>query len=170
VSTARGPGNWVLLSYRVPREPSTPRIAIWRKLKRLGVAQLGDGLVALPADARTREHLEWVAEDVSDVGGTAGVWLAQPTTQAQERHLAAAMALARAAEYAAVRDAAQAAAELSAAERASVARRLRGELRRITRRDYFPPVERDQAKAAVESLAGRPNMRQSDSAPAQDRS
>ena len=51
---ANGPGSWVLLSYRMPREPSTPRITIWRKLKRLGVAQLGDGLIALPADARTR--------------------------------------------------------------------------------------------------------------------
>lgn len=47
-------GTWVLLSYRLPREPSTPRITIWRKLKRLGVAQISDGLVALPADARTR--------------------------------------------------------------------------------------------------------------------
>ncbi|MFL6141175.1 MAG: hypothetical protein ACJ72N_04780 [Labedaea sp.] len=52
------PGSWVLLSYRIPREPSTPRITIWRKLKRLGVAQISDGLIALPAGARTREHLE----------------------------------------------------------------------------------------------------------------
>ena len=68
-----GPGLWVLLCYRVPREPSAPRIAIWRKLKRLGVAQLGDGLVGLPADARTREQLEWVAEEVTEAGGSAGV-------------------------------------------------------------------------------------------------
>src|SRR6266508_2617686 len=56
-----GPGEWVLLWYRMPREPSTPRIAIWRKLKRLGVAQLGDGLITLPADARTRGQLDWIA-------------------------------------------------------------------------------------------------------------
>jgi hypothetical protein len=30
---------------------------VWRKLERLGVARLGDGLVALPADARMRELL-----------------------------------------------------------------------------------------------------------------
>lgn len=47
--------QWVLLVYRLPREPSTPRISLWRKLRRLGVAQLGDGVVALPLDARTRE-------------------------------------------------------------------------------------------------------------------
>src|SRR5262249_58609323 len=72
------PGRWVLLSYRIPREPSTPRITIWRKLKRLGVAQISDGLVALPADARTREQLEWIAEEIVEADGTASVWLAQP--------------------------------------------------------------------------------------------
>ena len=37
--------------------------------------------------------------------------------------------------------------------RLSLARRLRAELRRIHRRDYFPPTERDLATAAVEALA-----------------
>ncbi len=46
--------QWVFLAYRLPREPSTPRITVWRKLKRLGVAQILDGLVALPMDARNR--------------------------------------------------------------------------------------------------------------------
>ena len=41
-----------MLTYRLPRDPSTPRGVVWRKLRRLGVAQLADGLVALPADAR----------------------------------------------------------------------------------------------------------------------
>ena len=149
-----GPGLWVLLCYRVPREPSAPRIAIWRKLKRLGVGQLGDGLVALPGDARTREQLEWVAQEVTEAGGSAGVWLARPASLAQERGLAAAMAAARAAEYAAVATAAQTAQASGDAERAAVLRRLRGELRRIARRDYFPGAVREQARAAVEALTG----------------
>jgi hypothetical protein len=85
-----GPGEWVMLTYRMPRDPSTPRSSVWRKLRRLGVAQLGDGLVALPADARTREQLEWIAAEVREAAGAAGV---------QERELASAMAAARAAEY-----------------------------------------------------------------------
>ena len=48
-------------------------------LKRLGVAQLSDGLVGLPADARTSEHLEWIAQEVREAGGQASVWLAEPT-------------------------------------------------------------------------------------------
>jgi len=151
--SADATGQWVLLCYRVPREPSAPRIAIWRKLKRLGVGQLGDGLVGLPADARTREQLEWVAEEVVEAGGSAGVWLARPATAAQERELAAAMAAARAAEYGAVAAQAAAARDTGGAARAAALRRLRGELRRISRRDYFPPAARERARVAVEALA-----------------
>jgi hypothetical protein len=142
-----------MLTYRMPRDPSTPRSSVWRQLRRLGVAQLGDGLVALPADARTREQLEWIADEVREAEGTAGVWLARPATLAQERDLATAMATARATEYQALRAEAKAAVSLDDAERARAVRRLRAELRRIRRRDFFPPAERDAAVAAVELLA-----------------
>src|SRR5262249_61302830 len=79
-----GSGEWVMLAYRLPREPSTPRIALWRRLKRLGVAQVVDGLVALPADRRTREQLEWAAEEVSQAGGFASLWTAKPAAAAGE--------------------------------------------------------------------------------------
>ncbi len=147
------PGRWVLLSYRLPREPSTPRIGVWRKLERLGVARLGDGLVALPADARTREQLDWLAEEITEAGGVATVWLATPASGAQERAIAEAMRAARVGEYQAVTEQAQAAASAAGAERMRSARRLRGELRRIARRDFFPPAEREAAWAAVEAMA-----------------
>jgi len=143
-------GRWVLFAYRIPREPSAPRIAVWRKLERLGVARLGDGLVALPADARTREQFDWLADEVGEAGGAATVWLAEPAGPAQEREIAGEMRDARAAEYRAVIDEAAAA---GPDDRPRVVRRLRAELRRITRRDFFPPPERDAARAAVESLA-----------------
>lgn len=148
------PGEWVLLTYRMPRDPSTPRSSVWRKLRRLGAAQLGDGLVALPADARTREALEWIADEVREAAGTAAVWLARPATLAQERELATAMATARVAEYQALRADAEAAISLADADKTRAVRRLRAELRRIRRRDFFPPPERDAAVAAVDQLAG----------------
>lgn len=146
-------GSWVMLVYRVPREPSRPRIAVWRKLERLGVARLGDGVVALPADARTREQFDWLADEILAADGTCTVWTATPAGEAQERELATAMRAARAAEYDAVT--AEAAAALSAPEpeRVRAVRRLRGELRRVERRDFFPPPEREAARAAVRALA-----------------
>jgi predicted amidohydrolase len=147
-------GEWVLLTYRLPREPSTPRSAVWRKLRKLGVAQISDGLVALPAGARNREQLEWVAEEVTDAGGTAAIWLARPAMRAQEEQLGAALAAARAAEYQALIAAAAAAGGQSdAVTRVGSLRRLRNELRAIQRRDYFPPADRDQAEAALKALA-----------------
>lgn len=156
-------GQWLLLSYRMPREPSTPRIAVWRRLKSLGVGQLGDGLVALPADARTREQLEWVAEQVVEGGGQAMLWQARPATVGQEQQVAAEMAAARAAEYAKVCADAEAAGTADPAARTATLRRLRNELRRIGRRDFFPPPQRDAAQAAVRALseaAGAPQAPQ----------
>jgi hypothetical protein len=145
--------SWVLLSYRVPREPSAPRIAVWRKLERLGVARLGDGLVALPADARTREQVDWLAEEILEAGGTAMVWLAEPGSVAQERAIATKLAAERAAEYQHLVREAEAAQHGTPEDRSRATRRLRAQLRRISRRDYFPPGEREQAEAAVRALA-----------------
>jgi hypothetical protein len=153
VTSAERPSRWVLLAYRMPREPSTPRITVWRKLDRLGVARLGDGLVGLPADARTQEQVDWVAQEVVEAGGTATVWLATPGSVAQERAVAEAMRAARAAEYDAVLLQVRAALAASAGERQRAARTLRAELRRIGRRDFYPPPQRDEARAAVEALA-----------------
>jgi len=147
------PSEWVLLSYRLPREPSGPRTTLWRRLKRLGVAQLSDGLVALPADARTREQLEWLAGDVTEAAGTAGLWVARPATVAQERELAAGMAAARAAEYYALAEQCREVAGADPAERVRALRRVRGEWRAINRRDFFPPAEREMAAAALRDLA-----------------
>lgn len=145
--------DWVLLTYRLPREPSTPRIAIWRRLRRLGVVQLVDGLVALPADARTREQLEWVAEEVVDAGGEATIWVGRPGSSGDERRLAAQMASAVAEEYQAVVAAAEEARTGGGRVDGRTLGRLRRELRRIERRDFFPPPEREAAHDAVRRLA-----------------
>lgn len=146
--------SWVLLVYRLPREPSTPRISVWRKLKRLGVAQLGDGLVGLPLDARNRERLEWIAEEVVEASGTAAVWLAEPTSRRHVRTIVDELVAARGEEYRqVVEDAAVAASLDDVAARRRSLRRLRRQLREIRRRDYFPPPHRGRAHAAVERLA-----------------
>ncbi|GAA3713580.1 hypothetical protein GCM10022204_35880 [Microlunatus aurantiacus] len=145
-----------MLSYRVPREPSTPRIAVWRKLRSLGVAQVGEGLVALPEDARTREQLEWVAAEVDAASGSAIVWRAEMLSRRDEDQVIAQLQQARAVEYRALTAEAE---DLTRAwldtDQARASNRLRRELRRIRRRDYFPPPEQEAARRAVEALTGR---------------
>jgi hypothetical protein len=150
-----GSEEWVLLAYRLPREPSTPRSTVWRKLKRLGVAQLGDGLVALPADARTREALEWIAEDVLEHPGEAMLWLGRPADTAGRATMRERMSAGIASEYQAVTVEAVQSHDSDAATRRRVVARLRRELHRIEARDFFNSEERDTALRAVEELAVR---------------
>ncbi len=142
-----------MLVYRLPRTPSTPRITLWRKLRRLGVAQIVDGVVALPAGLDNREQLEWLAEDVVDAGGEATIWVSEPATAAEHRALAQAMTERVEAEYRAIAAEAQAAHERSPAERRRTLARLRRELRRVGARQYFPTGEADAAQDALEALA-----------------
>jgi ChrB-like protein len=152
-------GQWVLLAYRLPREPSSPRIALWRKLRRLGAAQVLDGLVALPLDNRSREQFEWLADEVVEAGGEATIWIGELASAAQERGLAARMVEAVAVDYRAlIADAATARHQASGQRRRTLAR-LRRELRRIRARDYFPPPERELASQAVEELAAEVEAR-----------
>src|SRR5471032_2182101 len=94
-----GSVDWLLLDYKLPREPSSPRVVLWRKLRRLGAVQIVDGLVALPADARTREQFDWLADQIVEAGGEAGTWIARTGSLRQERLLASRMAEAVALEY-----------------------------------------------------------------------
>lgn len=143
----------MFLAYRLPREPSTPRISLWRKLRRLGAVQLLDGLVVLPAGSRNREQFEWLADEVLEAAGEASVWVAQATSVAQEQDLIERMAGAVAEEYRTLAEAARAAAGEEPGTRRRTVARLRRELRRIRQRDYFPPPEREGAERAVEGLA-----------------
>ena len=144
---------WVLMSYRIPREPSTPRIAVWRKLKAVGALQVGDGLVALPNDPRTLEHFEWLAETVIEANGEAIVWQAT-TTRRDSESMAQRLREERTAEFEALL------AEVTAAspqpDDRSIAR-WRRELRRIERRDYLRSPGHDEARLAIAHAATTKN-------------
>ena len=66
--------SWVLLVYRIPREPTASRAMVWRKLKRLGALLLHDAVWVLPATPWTREQFQWLAVEIGELGGEAHLW------------------------------------------------------------------------------------------------
>jgi len=66
--------KWLLLSYTLPREPSAPRVARWRKLKKLGAILLHDALWVLPSTPTLEEQVRWLATEIAEADGSAEVW------------------------------------------------------------------------------------------------
>jgi ChrB-like protein len=65
---------WLILTYKVPREPTANRVYVWRKLKKLGAVPLQDGVWVLPSTTQTREQFRWLASEISELGGETTLW------------------------------------------------------------------------------------------------
>ena len=85
ISLATGPT--LLLLYRLPSEPSAPRVAVWRALKRLPGGYLQDGVYALALTPANRLVLDRIAHDIRNNRGDASV--IEVVNPDDERHLAA---------------------------------------------------------------------------------
>lgn len=68
--------SWLLLVYRIPREPTAGRVFVWRKLKQLGAVALQDAVWVLPGTPRTQEQFQWLAAEITELKGDAIVWTA----------------------------------------------------------------------------------------------
>ncbi len=62
--------QWLLLAYKVPSDPSSNRISIWRELKRLGAYYPQQAVCILPGHAEIRAQIGEIRRRISDMGGT----------------------------------------------------------------------------------------------------
>lgn len=146
--------RWILLIYRIPREPSRHRVAVWRKLKALGALYLQDGAAVLPEDAFTREQLEWLQLRVREAGGEATLWEATPNTVAEREDLVETFRASREKAYGEIVEAAgrlrqKATLGGDGAGLLEDLKKLEREFRAERRRDYFRSPRRDEAAEAL---------------------
>ena len=87
--------KWLSLAYKIPREPSANRVYVWRKMKQLGAVLLQDAVWVLPESPRTREQFQWLAAEITELGGEASLWAADLIYATDEQALNAFMKLAR---------------------------------------------------------------------------
>ena len=144
----------MLLVYRLPREPSRHRVAVWRKLRDLGALYLQDGVAALPEDAVTREQLEWLQLRVREAGGEATLWEAKPGTVAEEAELVEEFRSSREEAYRAIIAEAERLrrkAQMGGKGLSDRLGKLEREFRAERRRDYFRSPLRGEAAAALKA-------------------
>jgi hypothetical protein len=79
--------SWLLFLYKVPHEPSTRRVYVWRKLKRLGAVMLHDSAWVLPQLPSNLEQLRKLAKEIVDLGGDSLLWEAHLAGDDQEETL-----------------------------------------------------------------------------------
>ncbi len=79
--------TWILLVYKIPREPTALRASVWRKLKRLGALLMHDAVWILPATPWTREQMQWLAVEIMEFGGEAMLWESHLLLNGQEEAL-----------------------------------------------------------------------------------
>ncbi|MBA2457644.1 MAG: chromate resistance protein [Gemmatimonadales bacterium] len=172
--------TWCMLSYRLPREPSRLRLAVWRRLKRVGAVVLHDAVWLLPADSATREAFEWLAQEIEQQGGTAFTWEAQSLDGPQDRAIVHRFRAEADLRYTAIAESAfelsRVAARVrpvSAAQLQQIRRRLVGlerALRLERRRDYFGALGRAHAERTVREALAEADARLATTARPADRS
>lgn len=65
------PSGWILLIYKIPREPTAARVYVWRQLQQLAAIALQDAAWVLPKTSRTQEQFQWLAAEITERGGDA---------------------------------------------------------------------------------------------------
>jgi hypothetical protein len=76
--------TWLLLTYKVPPEPATKRIALWRRLKGMGAIYLQNGVCLLPKTDDHVRRLKMLENDVAAMGGESVILETVALDRAQE--------------------------------------------------------------------------------------
>jgi hypothetical protein len=143
--------EWVVFSYSLSTKSSSPRVALWRRLRRLGAISPAGGLYVLPARDECVEAFNWLAQEIRQARGEAVVMRVERFEGLTEQDLIALFNRARGEEYAQLDAQITSLEKLKPKERAQLkdaVEKLRKQHAEIARVDYF-------GSAAGTRVAGR---------------
>ena len=80
---------WLLLTYKVPPEPASKRIAIWRRLKSMGAVYLQNGVCLLPRTDDHARRMKILENEIAEMGGDAVILEAIAFDRAQDEKVVA---------------------------------------------------------------------------------
>ncbi len=141
---------WIALSFSLPSgSSSSKRVAVWRRLQKIGAVSPTGSLYLLPEGDESREAFDWLAQEITDAGGQALVLPIDRLDGEAGQRLVQAFRAARDEDY---RKIVTEAGEAERAGRGGLEDRLEKLRRRfaeVARIDFFQAPERVDADAAL---------------------
>jgi hypothetical protein len=153
---------WYVFSYSLPsKAQSSTRVALWRRLRRLGAVAFTGGIYVLPAREEDLEAFQWLSEEVQQAKGEAVVMRVEQFEGLADADLIERFRRARADDYLALEAQASALderlrAQLKPEERSRLRdrlERLRRQHAEVARIDFFDAPEGDLVTAHLARLA-----------------
>src|SRR5438874_8591002 len=122
--------SWLLLLYSLPTNRNTERVAVWRRLKKMGAVQIKTSTYLLPDEPEQYEQFQWLANQIRDDGGDSTLIRAQEIEGLTREKVVSLFNAAREKEYAELRKALQ---SFITRRRKSTAEAAATELERLTK-------------------------------------
>ena len=101
------PSSWLLLLFSLPTKRKTERVAVWRRLRKMGAVQLKTSTYLLPDEPAQYEQFQWLAQQIRDYGGDSTLVRAQEIGGLTRNEVVSLFNTAREAEYADLKKALQ---------------------------------------------------------------
>ena len=131
------PRQWLLLTYRVPSEPTRFRAYVWRQVKSLGCLYLQQAVCLLPFRPDLEAQLQQLVSKIEEFGGEAALLISTSRDADWEAKVVAGLNAIRDEEY---------------AEIAENEERFEDEVRRETRKKKFTFAELEDLEADWEKI------------------
>jgi len=122
--------TWLLLLFSLPTKRKTERVAVWRRLKKMGAVQMKTSTYLLPDEPAQYEQFQWLAQQIRDYGGDSTLVRAQEIEGLTRDEVVSLFNTAREAEYGDLKKALQ---NIISRRRKRDAESAAGELERLTR-------------------------------------
>src|SRR5213595_4125650 len=158
--------SWLLLLFSLPTNRSTERVAVWRRLKKMGAVQIKTSTYLLPDEPAQYEQFQWLAQQIRDYGGDSTLVRAQEIEGLTKEKVIVMFNDARAKDYAELRKSLQ---RFIGRRKKMDAERATSELERLTRQfreirevDFFDIARGHDVAMLLRRAEGPRRSRQSE--------
>lgn len=149
---------WLLLLFSLPTKRKTERVAVWRRLKKMGAVQMKTSTYLLPDEPAQYEQFQWLAQQIRDYGGDSTLVRAQEIEGLTRDEVVSLFNTARDAEYSDLKKALQ---DFISRQRKRDAESAAAELERLTRQfrelrqiDFFDSARGHEVAMLLRRIEG----------------